>query len=117
MRDGVVIAVLGDGPLNLGRSQRLPNRAQRRALRAMYPTCAMPGCRVRFTHCRIHHIRSWEHGGPTDLCNLLPLCSRHHHAVHDAGWQIHLDPTTRWLTITLPDGTVMSTGPPHYGKP
>ena len=108
---GVVIRV-GDPaqPLDLGRTTRLANRAQRHALRVMYRTCAIPGCDVPFDHCQPHHIRWWRHGGRTDLSNLLPLCTRHHHAIHDHAWQLHLAPD-RTLTITRPDGTTTHTGP------
>ena len=58
--------------LDLGREQRLANRAQRRALRAMYRTCGHPGCTVRFADCEIHHVIDWDPHGPTDLANLLP---------------------------------------------
>src|SRR5690606_6427905 len=71
--------------LNVGRTQRIANRAQRRALRAMYPTCAFPGCDIAFNRCEIHHIHYYELGGKTDLDNLIPLCSRHHHVIHDLG--------------------------------
>jgi predicted restriction endonuclease len=30
----------------------------------------------------------WSAGGPTDLANLLPLCQRHHTAIHHGGWHI-----------------------------
>jgi predicted restriction endonuclease len=53
----------------------------------------------------------WRHGGLTDLDNLLPLCSRHHHKVHDDGWHLALGPE-RQLTVTFPDGSVKNTGPP-----
>ncbi len=57
----------------------------------------------------------WEHGGPTDLDNLLPICNRHHqHFVHDKGWKLKLLPD-RTLEITLPDGETMTTGPPSRG--
>jgi hypothetical protein len=98
--------------LQVGRAQRLANRHQRRALRAMYPTCAIPGCFVRFDHCQPHHILWWRHGGGSDLSNLLPLCSRHHHAVHEGGWVLELDSSTRSLRVVQPDGTVLATGPP-----
>ena len=39
----------------------------------------------------------------TDLRNLLPLCSRHHHAVHESGFALDLG-TDRTLTIRCPDG-------------
>ncbi len=89
--------------LDAGRTVRHANRAQRRALRAMYRSCAFGDCDVAFDRCEIHHVLPWEVGGPTDLANLLPLCSRHHHVVHDGGWQLQLD-EERTLTITRPDG-------------
>jgi hypothetical protein len=90
--------------LDVGREQRLANRAQRRALRAMYRTCAYPGCQVGFDACRIHHVHWWEKLGPTALENLLPLCSIHHHLVHEGGWSLTLRPD-RTITLHRPDGT------------
>ena len=109
VRNGVVLHA--PGQLNLGRTTRLANAAQRRALRALYSTCAVPGCAARYDLCSIHHVTWFRNGGSTDLDNLLPLCSKHHHAVHDDGWNLRLG-TDRSLTITLPDGRTMSTGPP-----
>jgi hypothetical protein len=109
VRNGVVLHAPGN--LNLGRSTRLANRAQRRALRGLYATCAIPGCGVRYDHCKLHHVIWWRHGGCTDLDNLLPVCARHHHKIHDADWEVTLGPN-RQLTIRFPDGTVQSTGPP-----
>jgi len=96
--------------LSLGVEQRLANRAQRRALRAMYRTCAFPGCDVTFTKTEAHHILPWEQGGPTDIANLLPLCTLHHHFIHELGWQLELD-HHRTLTIRQPDGTHYATEP------
>ncbi len=109
VRNGVV--VYAPGELNLGRTTRLANRAQRRALRAIYATCAIPGCATRFDHCKVHHVKWWRNGGLTDLNNLLPICVRHHTLVHTGGWSLHLAPD-RTLTVTLPDKTTMTTGPP-----
>ncbi|HET9602542.1 MAG TPA: DUF222 domain-containing protein [Acidimicrobiales bacterium] len=100
------------GQLDLGRSTRLANRAQRRTLQALYPTCAIPGCTTRYQLCKLHHVHWWEHGGSTDLHNLLPLCVTHHHAVHHRHWQLNLTPN-RQLTITYPDGTTNRTAPPR----
>ena len=91
--------------LDLGREQRLANRAQRRALRAMYRTCGYPGCTVRFADCEVHHVTDWDHHGPTDVANLLPLCSRHHHLVHEGDWTLRLHPD-RTITVHRPDGTL-----------
>ncbi len=110
VRNGVVVSA--PGQLDLGRTTRLANRAQRRALRALYRGCGVPGCDVTFDRCKIHHIHWWRHGGPTDLANLLPLCHRHHHLVHDGGWQLQLGPN-RELTVATPSGRVMTTGPPQ----
>jgi predicted restriction endonuclease len=59
----------------------------------------------------LHHVIWWRHEGRTDLDNLLPVCVRHHHKIHDADWHITLGPN-RQLTIHYPDGTVQTTGPP-----
>ena len=108
----VPIISAADGvALYLGRDTRLANRAQRRALRAMYRGCAAHGCRVAFDKCQIHHLRWFRRGGFTDVDNLLPVCDKHHHLVHEGGWNLALD-QHRNLTITYPDGTIMTTGPP-----
>lgn len=109
IRDGIIIDPTG--ALDHGRHRRLGTSEQRIAMRACYSTCAIPGCTVRFEHTKLHHVTPWEHGGPTDLDNLVPLCEHHHHAVHDRDWRLHLAPD-RTLTISLPDGTVHTTGPP-----
>ncbi|MFW2335428.1 HNH endonuclease signature motif containing protein [Ilumatobacter sp.] len=85
--------------------QRTANRAQRRALAAMYRTCAHPHCEVGFDHCRIHHIEWWSRGGNTVLTNLIPLCETHHHLVHEGGWNLRITPD-RVTTWTRPDGTI-----------
>ena len=110
VRNGVVIDAPGE--LDLGRTTRVANRAQRRALGALYATCAIPGCDVRYSRTKLHHVIWWYNDGRTDLCNLLPLCARHHQNVHNDGWMLTLTPD-RTLTIELPDGQIMTTGPPR----
>jgi hypothetical protein len=98
-----ILPVVLDGrsvPIDVGRSKRLATVHQRRALEAIHPTCAIPVCEVIFEHCNVHHIDYWENGGSTDLNNMVPLCSRHHHAAHEGGWKLKLDPETRELSIT-----------------
>ena len=98
-----IIPVVLDGrsvPIDVGRNKRLATANQRRALEAIHPTCAIPGCDVKFDRCNIHHIDYWENGGSTDLDNMIPLCRRHHHAAHEGGWKLHLDAKTRLLTVT-----------------
>ena len=107
----IVPIVLGGAGevLDVGRQRRLATRAQRRALRAMYRTCAHPSCTVPFDSCRIHHVIYWQRGGPSDLDNMVPLCERHHHLVHEGGWTLELFPDRR-TTWRTPDGTVYFDG-------
>jgi hypothetical protein len=109
VRNGVIIDAPGE--LNLGRTTRLANRAQRRALGAIYATCAFPGCCVRYSRTKLHHVIWWRHGGLSDIDNFLPVCEQHHQKIHKDGWLLRLSPNCT-LTITLPDGTIMTTGPP-----
>jgi len=111
--DIIPIVLDGDGvAVDQGRSQRRANRKQRRQLRAMYRDCAFDRCDTPFERCEMHHITEWDNLGPTDIANLLPLCARHHHIVHDGGWKLHLAPD-RTLTITQPDGHTYATTPTH----
>jgi hypothetical protein len=114
VRNGIVLCAPGE--LNLGRDTRLANRAQRRALRGLYRCCAIPGCNVAYDRCKLHHVIWWSNGGDTDLDNLLPICSVHHTKIHHDGWTIELGPH-RELTLTLPDGTTHTTGPPTRRQP
>ena len=98
-----ILPVVLDGrsvPIDVGRSKRLATVHQRRALEAIHPTCAIPDCEVIFDHCNVHHIDYWEKGGATDFSNMVPLCSRHHHAAHEGGWKLQLNPETRELRVT-----------------
>ena len=110
--DGTIVPIwLGTDleVLAVGRQCRLATRAQRRALRAIYRSCAFPDCTVGFEHCRIHHVTFWEHLGPTDLDNLVPICERHHHLVHEGGWTLQLHAGRR-ITLQRPDGTISFDG-------
>src|SRR5438874_997057 len=88
--------------LDLGRTQRLPNRAQRRALMVRDGGCRFPGCTER-RYVEAHHVQHWIDGGLTDLANLLLLCWRHHHAVHEGGFRISFEHGV--VTVWRPDGT------------
>jgi hypothetical protein len=98
--------------LDHGRSRRHASTRQRRALRAMYPTCAIPGCGRHVSITEAHHIHYWEHGGHTDLANLLPLCRHHHDRLHAEHWRLTMG-ADRAITVRARDGTLlMTTGPP-----
>lgn len=89
-------------PLDLGDLARLADRKQRLALKALYPTCDVGGCDVPFDWCEVHHVIPWDPGGRTDMDNLRPRCSRHHHLVHEGGWREIRDVKGR--TVLLPPG-------------
>jgi hypothetical protein len=72
--------------------------------------CRIPWCDRDSTWCDAHHIRLWSRGGPTNLANLVTLCSRHHHRLHEPGWHLRLLPDAT-VEVTTPDGTT------HTGRP
>ncbi len=99
--------------LDVGREHRLATAPQRAALRAMHTSCFVDHCDTPFDHCDIHHIIEWEAGGPTDLANLVPVCWRHHHLVHEGGWSIQPSATTpSALHLVDPERRHHSTGRP-----
>jgi len=98
-------------PLNVGRKYRTATDAQWQAIRAVYRTCAWSRCNRPLAWTQLHHIHEWECGGCTDLCNLIPLCNKHHHAVHEGGWSVRLRPDRR-LDIYQPDGEFLATARP-----
>lgn len=97
-------------PLWLGRSVRLATRDQRLALAVRDRGCIFPGCDLGPARSRAHHHPAWEHGGPTDIDHLAPLCARHHGVVHRTGWSQEPDPgrPQQW-TVTTPDGRRLGT--------
>jgi hypothetical protein len=86
----IIPVVLGGAGevLDLGRSRRLFTPAQRQALAERYGGCAFPTCGHPPSYTEAHHLQWWSNGGATDLTNGIPLCSFHHHRVHDDGWEI-----------------------------
>jgi hypothetical protein len=94
-------------PTAIGRTRRAATREQRLALRALYNACPLDG--TPFGHCEIHHVNVFfDHGGMTDLHNLLPLSPTWHHRIHDRGWTLHMTPD-RTLTLRRPNGTLERT--------
>jgi hypothetical protein len=90
---GILPAVLGaDGEiLDLGRSQRLFSKAQRRAAALRDGGCVFPDCQAHLERCQLHHLDFWEHGGRSDLHNSAYLCAFHHWLVHNSRWAITRD--------------------------
>jgi len=97
-RDGHVIPEPGidDHP-----DRRFPSAAQWRWVRAEHPTCRFPGCNRRAIGCECDHLVPYD-GHNTVIDNLEPVCLRHHHCKHDAGWQVSRDANgvTWWISPT-----------------
>jgi hypothetical protein len=87
-----VIRERGREVLHVGRAHRTAPPRLRKALEVRDRHCAAPGCRIDPTRCEAHHVHEWERGGGTDLDNMVLLCTRHHHAVHDGRMSIRHRP-------------------------
>jgi hypothetical protein len=93
-------------PLDVGRMRREPTAAMRRALVERDGACRWPGCNRPAGFCDAHHVvPGWPDRGPTNLKNLILLCSHHHHTAHKPGWWLTFDGTT--LEVHRPDGTIL----------
>ena len=73
--------------------------------------CRFAGCDRPSNWCEAHHVVWFRDGGTTCPENLVLLCSRHHHKLHEAGWHAKLLPDSTF-EITRPGGIVQTTGPP-----
>ena len=83
--------------LDLGVGRRLFSKAQRIAFGERDDGCAWGGCQRPGTYTEAHHIRWWEHDGPSNLANGILLCSCHHHLVHRDGWGIVVKNGVPWF--------------------
>jgi hypothetical protein len=106
--DAAVVAMIErDGkPLSVGRRTRAIPPALRRALRSRDRGCRFPGC-THSHHLHAHHIQHWARGGPTEIGNLVQLCSYHHQLVHEGGYRVQVR-TGTGLEFRRPDGRVIS---------
>ena len=117
--DGNITSVVVDPhgtAVAVGRTTRHATTKQRRALAQQYRNCAIDNCDIPYHRTEIHHIKPWEQGGPTDLSNLLPVCSRHHHLIHTHQWHITLHPD-RSITITDHNNQTITQTPPPTRRP
>ena len=103
-----------DGIFNLGRSQRTPNRQQRRSLHRRDGGCRYPGCRMR-RYVDAHHVVPWDDDGPTDIDNLMLLCREHHRLFHEGAYRITVHGGGRF-TFYRPDGRPV-VRPPCRARP
>ena len=85
---GILPAVFAaDGqPLYWGRKQRAVTAAQKLVLAVRDKGCI--GCGLRASACDAHHVIWWDHGGTTDMDNLVLLCPKCHSKVHKHGYAV-----------------------------
>ncbi|MFC0437591.1 HNH endonuclease signature motif containing protein [Kutzneria buriramensis] len=63
--------------------------------------CAFPSCHRRPRRCHARHVIHWADDGPTELDNLVQVCSMCHRMGHHADW-----------TVEIVDGLPVFTPPP-----
>jgi hypothetical protein len=110
--EGTMAVLVGDdegNPLHLGDTTPVVNRRQKRALLARDRHCRFPGCTARH-YLHAHHVVHWARGGRTCISNLLLLCSRHHHLVHEGGFTVK--GANGKVVFTRPDERAIQEAPP-----
>ena len=96
------IVTHNDRSIGVGRKTRTPPPWLRRLVVKRDGFC-FPGCERR-RHLHTHHIQHWTpHRGPTELDNLVLLCTHHHRLVHEGGWDIRGRPDDE-MVFVRPDG-------------
>lgn len=97
-------------PLDIGRSQGIPEYLRRAVIRRD-GRCAWPGCGKPPSACEPHHVIPRSEGGKTDLGNLKLFCWHHHHVcIHRHGWQITVHPDGA-VTTRAPWGQQLGEAP------
>ena len=95
-------------PFSFGNTMRtVPSRLFKQ-IAARDGGCRFPGCDRPVKWTDAHHIQWWEHGGPTEYDNLILLCSRHHHHVHQQRIDIDLMPNAEAFFTTFDGGRTHS---------
>jgi hypothetical protein len=130
--------------LDHGRGKRTATDEQWATLITRDGGCRAHGCDRGPHWCEAHHVHPWEHGGFTDIDNLVLACERHHHLCpkcsvrgpkhrrtatiadqrrltkhkgwHSFGWELKLLPDAT-LETTLPSGRVLTTRPRGVDPP
>ncbi len=93
--------------LSVGRATRTIPAPIRTALAVRDKGCRFPGCDRLQGWTDGHHILHWADHGETKVANLVSLCRRHHHMVHERGWSIRLEPDGA-VTVAEPRGRPLS---------
>ena len=89
---------------------RCASYAQQRALHKRSSHCQYPGC-TAMRELEAHHLIAVEHGGKTELHNLILLCPRHHKLLHDR--HIHTSGHGERPAFTDTGGRAITANQPH----
>jgi hypothetical protein len=103
--DAHILPAVMDGPskpLDIAAPTYVVPAHIRRALVLRDQGCTFPSCDRPASVCDAHHIVEWLRGGPTQIDNLVLLCSHHHRLIHRSGW-----------TVALLNDRAMFTPPPY----
>ena len=87
-----------------------PSAGLRHLVEIRQPTCSHPGCRRPAAGCDLDHTVPYHRGGRTCLCNLAPLCRRHHRVKQARGWALE-QASPGVLTWTTPAGRRYTVAP------
>ncbi len=88
---------------------RDPTPSQRIAVRRRDGGCRFPACGKRNVT-DVHHIELVSEQGPTELSNLITLCSPHHSRVHELGWRAEGDAQAE-VRFVSPHGQILASTP------
>ncbi len=106
----VILRDTDGAPLSFGRAARIVPSRLFKQVAARDGCCRFPGCNRPVKWTDAHHIHYWRHGGKTAYHNLILLCSRHHHHVHQQKITIDLMPNGEAFFTTF-DGKRSSSTP------
>ncbi len=120
---GIIPIVLGgDGQaLDVGRERRLATRAQRMALRAQYPTCAMDPAHAPRSRCRASHHREGTTlteravGADQRTRQRRPLTMTR--PPHEGGWTLTRNQRRHLADAPTPETTPMTASKPGVRHP
>ncbi|HVW39794.1 MAG TPA: DUF222 domain-containing protein, partial [Amycolatopsis sp.] len=95
----IIPVILNDtgGIMAYGRSRRLASPAQRRALAARDGGCVRPGCTAPADWCQVNHIQRWEHGGRTNIGEMVLVCPFDHDELDRGASIVMINGRAHWI--------------------
>lgn len=108
-----VVVGPGSMPIDVGRTSRIVTPAIRRAVLVRSGGYCEVCHQVELQHCSFHHIEFWvRDDGPTSEANIVLVCNRDHHALHEGGHTLIRGPDG--YQLRRPDGTLIPKPDRHH---